>query len=305
MKTGVPPTGAALWWWAARPRTLGLAFSPVVAATALAWAGPDPVRHPEAPVVAVLCAALTQAGSNLFNDAADFVNGTDRAERLGPPRATAEGWATPSQVSVAALTAFLLAALGGFYLTWIGGWPIYALGVAALFAGYAYSNGPWPVSRTPFGEVFVLFFFGLVAVGGAYYLQTGRIGQAALWWGMALGAQAAAVLLLNNVRDMDGDARAGRRTLAIVLGLAASRRVYATLMVLPYLIMIATSWAGLTPLGALAGLAGAPMAARTVAAFHGATPSPAMNALLAGTVKVQLVTALAAAMGLGLTAVMV
>lgn len=227
------PSGLWLWLQAARPRTLPLAATPVLVGTALAWSEGAPKSWAVAGAT-LLTAMLIQAGTNLHNDASDFERGNDRADRLGPVRATAAGWATPRQVRAAALFAFALAFLLGVYLAIAGGWPIVAVGLASLVAGWAYSGGPRPISYSPFGEAFVLFFFGLVAVGGSHYLQSGALTPAAILAGLAVGAPAAAVLMVNNLRDVVADSAAGRRTLAAVLGDRGARAVHAGLMLAPF-----------------------------------------------------------------------
>ena len=296
-----PPTGLRLWWQAIRPKTLGMAVSPVLLATALAWTGAAPISHIEVPLVILLCAIAIQAGTNLFNDKQDYINGTDGADgaqRLGPPRVTALGWALPHQVSTAGLTAFLIALLGGLYLITIGGWPIYILGLASLGAGYLYSHGPYPISRSPFGELVVIVFFGVAAVTGATYLHTGEVTLEALVWGVAIGLPAGAVLLLNNVRDEIGDRQSGRRTLAILIGIKASRVLYAMLVLTPYALSAFCVAVGLTPLGALLGLVTLPLAIKNALAFRATAPGPRLNPLLGATVRVQGLFALSSALGM-------
>ncbi len=244
------PAGLRLWLLAARPRTLPLAATPVLVGTALAWAAGVPIT-PLAmltALAALVAAMLIQAGTNLHNDAADFERGADGADRLGPPRASAAGWATPAQVRAAAGGAFALAFLLGIWLATLGGWPIVAVGLASLAAGWAYSSGPRPISYTPFGECFVLAFFGLVATGGSYWLQAHALPATALFAGLAIGAPAAAVLTINNLRDLAADTAAGRRTLAAVIGGTASRRLHALLVLAPYALLplfAPGAWAGL------------------------------------------------------------
>ena len=298
------PRGIKLWWQAIRPKTLGMAISPVIIGTALAWTSAAPVIHVEVPAVILLCAIAIQAGTNLFNDAQDFLNGTDDVNgsaRLGPPRVTALGWALPHQVSTAALTVFLIAMLGGLYLVAIGGWPIYVLGISSLGAGYLYSRGPYPISHSPFGELIVIGFFGVAAVAGTYYLQTGGVSTAVWLWGLAMGLPAGAVLLLNNVRDAKGDQQAGRKTLAIRIGLAASRHLYGLLMIVPFTVLAIIVAAQITPPGALAGLATVPLALRNIRTFYVTAPSPSLNPLLGATVRFQGLFALSTALGLILT----
>lgn len=227
-----------LWWTAVRPRTLSLSLTPVAVGSALAW-------HEGAVIawvslgVAALCAVLIQAGTNLFNDAADAERGNDGPDRVGPLRVTAAGLATAAQVKQAAWTLFAVALLGGLYLVAQGGWPIFALGLTSLLAGWAYSGGPRPLSYTAWGEVFVIMFFGLVAVGGSFYLQRPALSFAVLAVGFSLGLQAAAVLLVNNVRDLDSDRCAGRRTLATFTSADGARWLYAVMMLAPFPILAA------------------------------------------------------------------
>lgn len=292
------PRGWRLWLLAARPKTLGLAVGPVVAGTALAWAEGAPRAW--LPALAALAAALLiQAGTNLHNDAADFERGTDKPDRVGPLRVTAAGWATPGQVHGAAFAAFGLAFLLGIYLVAVGGWPIVAIGLASLLAGWAYSGGPRPISHTPLGELFVLAFFGLAAVGGSHWLQSHAVTTTSLLGGAAVGLFAAAVLMVNNYRDVAGDTAAGRRTLAAVLGPASARRAYALMLLLPF---------ALPPLLAH-GLLGRPGAWLAWAVLPGCLvlirrlgtlAGPALNAVLAGTAKAGLAYALLLAVGVSL-----
>lgn len=231
-----PPTDWQIWWTAIRPRTLPLAASPVLVGIALAWAEGAAPRWLAA-LATLLAALLIQIGTNLHNDAADHERGNDREDRLGPLRVTAAGWVSAAAVRHAAHLAFAVAFALGMYLVAVGGWPIVAIGLASLAAGYAYSGGPRPISYSPFGELFVLVFFGLVAVGGSHYLQSGLPGLRASFAGLAVGMPAAAVLLVNNLRDRTTDRAAGRRTLAAVIGPAASRRLHAALMLLPFALL--------------------------------------------------------------------
>ena len=219
---------AALWVMAARPKTLSLSVSPVIAGTAIAAQRSN--WRVDVFIFAILSAISIQIGANLWNDAADAVRGVDSRERLGPPRVTALGLLDGRTVRRAAILAYFLAALSGLYLIAIGGTSILAIGVLSLLMGYLYSMGPWPLSATPFGEILVILFFGAAAVGGTVFLHTGGVDGTTLWLGASLGLPAAAVLLLNNHRDRRTDAIAGRRTLAILIGVAGSRRLYAALL---------------------------------------------------------------------------
>jgi len=234
--TPAAPSAWRIWSTAARPRTLPLAAAPVLAGTALAWAEGAPLLWGPA-LAALLAALLIQIGTNLHNDAADHERGNDLPDRLGPLRVTAAGWASARAVHFAARAVFALALLLGLYLVAVGGWFIFVIGCASLLAALAYSGGPRPISHTPLGELFVWVFFGLLAVAGSYWLQAAGVSATAWLAGAALGLPAAAVLLVNNLRDRDTDLRAGRRTLAALLGDGGARYAYAVMMLLPYAVL--------------------------------------------------------------------
>ncbi len=292
------PRGWRLWWVAIRPRTLTMAIAPVLVGTALAWGQGAPIAW--GPAVAALLAALAiQAGTNLHNDAADHERGNDTPERVGPLRVTAAGWARSEAVRRAALVAFALALALGLYLVAVGGWPILALGLASLIAGWAYSGGPRPISHTPLGELFVLVFFGIVAVTGSHYLQSATLAGSALLAGAALGSFAAAVLMINNYRDLADDLAVGRWTLAAVLGTTGARRAYAAMMLLPFVVPLLFAVGMPAHRGALLALLVLPQSlslVRRVACTEGA----ALNALLAETARTQLLFGALLAVGVSL-----
>lgn len=274
------------WWVASRPRTLTMAVAPVVAGACLAWSDGAAVR-PLVFALTLACAVLIQAATNLLNDVADHEKGNDGAARVGPLRITAAGWATPREVRRAAKIAFGIALLLGLVLVASGGVAILALGLFSIGAGWAYSGGPRPVSYRATGELFVLTFFGLVAVTGTYYLQAHAWSLAALGVGAALGAIAAAVLLLNNYRDLDADTAAGRRTLAAVLGRPRARALYAGLMLAPLTLVPALALAPPSRPGVWLALLAAPLLARPVQAIRRLN-GPALNAVLGQTALAQL-----------------
>lgn len=290
-----PPSGWRIWWTAARPRTLPLSATPVLVGLAIAWAEGTPPRGWVA-LATLACALLIQIGTNLFNDAADFERGNDRPGRLGPLRITAAGWASAAAVRRASLLVFGMAFVLGIFLAIAGGWPIVAIGLASLAAGYAYSGGPRPISHTPFGELFVWLFFGVLAVAGSHWLQAERASPAALLSGAALGLPAAAVLLVNNLRDVASDAAAGRFTLAAVLGDAPARDTYAVLMVTPFLFVPLI--AALLPSrhGVWLTLAALPVCLALVRAMRKAEGGQ-LNEVLAGTARAQFVFGLLLALG--------
>ncbi|MBF0267574.1 MAG: 1,4-dihydroxy-2-naphthoate octaprenyltransferase [Alphaproteobacteria bacterium] len=288
----VRPHGLKLWWQAIRPRTLTIAVSPVLAGAALAYAdqgGIDPLLA----AAALLGALSIQAGTNLYNDAGDYLKGGDQPLRQGPARVTAMGWASPSQVKRAAFLCFLLAALTGLFLILAGGWPILALGLASLLAGWAYSSGPRPIAYTPLGELFVIGFFGLGAAGGSYYLLAQSLTRPVLMAGLALGFIAAGVLMANNYRDLEPDRLAGRRTLAILAGPELSKVLYALFIVLPFVLVMPP----LGPSGGWLVLLLAPLAYKLLRDFLMLPRGPAFNSILAATAAYQMAFACLLALG--------
>ncbi len=244
--TGTPAASPRIWLLGMRPRTLTMAAVPVTVGAALAWAEgvtPDWFTF----LVTFACAVLIQVGTNLFNDARDGERGADGPDRIGPVRITGSGLAQPREVRRAAIACFAAALVAGLYLIVVGGLPILAIGIASLVAGYAYSSGPRPLSHGPFSEVYVIVFFGLIAVAGSHYLQSGVMPDAAvLLTGIAVGSYAAAVLLVNNLRDTAADLKAGRRTLAGRLGPTGAKWLYGFLLLAPFpLLAVAWGWRSL------------------------------------------------------------
>jgi 1,4-dihydroxy-2-naphthoate octaprenyltransferase len=286
--TTIEPTqssasGLHVWWLAIRPKTLSMAAVPVVVGSALAW-------HDGATVslavflVALTCALLIQAATNLFNDAADAASGNDGPDRHGPMRVTASGLVDGQRVRRTAWLMFATAFVGGLYLVLETGWPILAIGLASLAAGWAYSHGPRPLSHTAWGEVVVIVFFGIAAVSGSDYLQRGTFSAAAFWIGLALGLHAAAVLLLNNLRDHASDRRAGRRTLVHVAGPGRAYWLYALLLLMPFIVLSTV----LSPVGLGMAWLALPFCLWLIWRGSRLPPSAAMNAQLALTAVAQL-----------------
>ena len=249
------PGALHAWLLAVRPRTLTIAVGPVLVGTAAGSAEAGRF-DPAAMAVAMIAAVLIQAGTNLQNDVGDFLRGADGADRLGPPRVTSAGWLSAAQVERAAALAFGLAIALGGYLVRLGGWPVLVAGVASIAAGIAYTRGPRPIAYTALGEVFVFVFFGLVAVGGSYYLQAGSLGRSAIGAGAMIGLLAAAVLAVNNYRDIESDRRAGKHTLAACIGGGFARAEYAVLLLAPFALL-----AALLPLAHMGAAAAMPLIA--------------------------------------------
>jgi 1,4-dihydroxy-2-naphthoate octaprenyltransferase len=281
------------WLAAARPRTLSAALAPVLVGLAVAMReGPLDWTTAAATLGAAL---LIQVGTNLANDYYDFVSGADTAERLGPPRITQVGLAEPAAVRRAALAVLGLAGVVGVYLVAIGGWPILVIGVLSLVCALAYTGGPWPLASHGLGEVFVFVFFGVLAVNGTVWLQTRGASALALLASLPVGLLATAILVTNNLRDIPTDARAGKRTLAVRFGAAATRSEYLLLVTVAFLFPPLLSWlVGPRPLLALGALPLAFLETRALWRRTGAE----LNRSLAGTARLHLVFGVLLAIGL-------
>lgn len=228
MNSEVPLDRFDVWVLAARPKTLPAAMAPVLAGTGLAVH--DGVFRPLPALAALLGAILIQVGTNLANDYYDWVRGADTAERLGPTRVTQAGLLEPAAVKRGMMVSLGLAFLVGIYLVAVGGWPIVIIGLASLACAVAYTGGPFPLAYNYLGDLFVFVFFGLVAVGGTYWVQGLAWTPAALLVGSGVGALATAILVVNNLRDRETDLRAGKRTLATLLGVRGTRFQYLFLL---------------------------------------------------------------------------
>jgi len=225
----VAPSGPRVWLLAARPATLPAAVVPVVVGTAAALHGGAPLQV--GPFLAALLASLLiQIGTNFANDVFDFRRGADTPDRLGPTRVTHAGFVTPAQVLAATCIAFGLAALIGIYLVLVGGWFILLIGALSILAGVAYTGGPWPYGYHALGDVLCFIFFGVLAVVGSAYLQTLSITPVAVWASIPTGCLVTAILVVNNLRDIDTDRSVGKLTLAVRLGRQGTRGEYAALL---------------------------------------------------------------------------
>lgn len=288
------PSNLRVWVLATRPATLPASLAPVVAGSALAWALGG--FRWGVLVAALLGAALIQIGTNLANDYFDWKKGTDDDQRLGPARVTQKGWIPPRTVAWATAIAFGLAALVGVYLVWVGGWPIVALGLASIAAGVGYTAGRYALAYVGLGELFVLAFFGVAAVAATAYLHTDVVSVDTIVAGVALGMSASAILVVNNLRDLDGDRRAHKRTLAVRFGEAFTRGEYVALMLLPYPLWLGWVLATGRPWTWLAPVLSLPLALGTVRAV-GRTSGRALNPLLGRTAQVELAFAMLVALG--------
>lgn len=225
---GISPARA--WALAARPRTLIAAAAPVAVGTGLA-ANHDVLSWMPA-IAALVGALLIQIGTNFANDYYDFVRGGDTEARVGPVRVTQAGILRPSAVKRGMWVVLAAAMLVGVYLVTVGGWPIVLIGLASVACAVLYTGGPFPLAYHGLGDVFVFVFFGLIAVGGTYYVQGLAWPPDALLAGVGLGALSTAILVVNNLRDIDTDERAGKRTLAVRIGSTGTKAQYVLLLVI-------------------------------------------------------------------------
>lgn len=320
------------WWLAARPKTLTASIAPVAVAAGLAVAAGS--FHALAAAAALVGALLIQVGTNLANDVLDFRRGADTAERLGPTRVVQAGLLSPRAVAWGAAAAFALAALVGLYLIAVGGLPILAIGLLAIASGVAYTAGPAPLAYVGLGDAFVMAFFGVAAVAGTYLVQARAaldgddLARAlallphAAALGVAVGALAVAILTINNLRDIPTDRAAGKRTLAVRLGEARTRRYLGAQLALAFAVPVALALLPVVPRASLGGvpqrlpmllaelgggprslptllavLAAAPMAVRLWRDVAGAS-GRALNPLLARTARLQMLHAALLALAL-------
>jgi 1,4-dihydroxy-2-naphthoate octaprenyltransferase len=281
------PSGPRIWLMAARVRTLPAAIAPVLVGTALA--GYQSVFHPLRFVAALIGAVFIQVGTNLSNDYSDARRGADQEDRLGPVRVTAGGLVPPGRVLVATYISFGIAVLAGAYLVYVAGWQLLVVGAASILAGVLYTGGPKPYGYEGLGEAFVFLFFGIVAVAGSYFVQVKHLEWEAFALAVPVGLIAAGILVVNNVRDIDTDRRAGKRTLAVRLGRERTRVMFAVIIYLAY-ILTPITWA-FGPLLAWLMLPWLtlPLAAAVVRTVRNHTDGASLNGALARTGMLQLV----------------
>jgi 1,4-dihydroxy-2-naphthoate polyprenyltransferase len=267
---------------AARPRTLPAAVAPVLVGTAAAAEASDDLRV-GAFIAALVGSVFIQIGTNLANDYSDAKRGADSVDRLGPVRVTASGMVAPRRVLVATWVAFAVAVGAGIYLTAVAGPVILAVGTVSILAGVLYTGGPRPYGYAGLGEAFVFLFFGLVAVNGSYFVQVERLDWLPFALSVPVGCLATAILVVNNVRDIDTDRRAGKLTLAVRLGRRRARVLYAALIVAAYVGLPSALLLADGPAWGLLALASLPLAPRPLRAVRRRTDGPSLNAALAAT----------------------
>ena len=221
MKTS---SNLGIWILAARPKTLWAAVAPVMVGTAMAFESGHGALLPA--FAALFGAIAIQVGTNLANDYFDCKKGADTQDRLGPTRVTQAGLIRPEAVKIGIVTAFLLASIAGSYLIYRAGWPIAVIGVLSIISGILYTAGPYPLGYIGLGDIFVLIFFGPVAVGGSYYVQTLSLEPIVLLASLGPGFFSVAILAVNNLRDIDSDSKTGKRTLAVRFGRRFAKMEY-------------------------------------------------------------------------------
>ncbi len=291
------PGSVHAWVLASRPQTLTVGAVPVAVGTACAFALDS--MHVGPALAALAGALLIQIGTNFANDVFDFEKGADTEDRLGPVRAAQAGLLTAGQLRLGMIAAFGLAMASGVYLVTVGGWPIVAIGLASILSGIAYTGGPYPLGYHGLGDLFVLVFFGFVAVCGTAYVQLGSVPALAVWAAIPIGALATAILVVNNLRDRDTDARVGKRTLAVRLGRRAGLAEYTLLLGAAYATPVALAMAELAKPWVLLPLATFPLAVRLTRGLFRSRPEE-MNPYLGGTAQLLLFFGLLFAVGLAL-----
>ncbi len=284
-----------IWILAARPKTLPAAAAPVIVGVGTALA--EGVFRAGPATAALLGALLIQIGTNFANDYFDFLKGADNEARLGPTRVTQAGLLAAREVAAGMWIAFGLASLVGLYLIFQAGWPVLLIGLASILAGIAYTGGPFPFGYHGLGDFFVFVFFGPVAVVGTYFVQSGAASPAAVWSSLPIGSLATAILVVNNLRDIETDAIAGKHTLAVRLGRSGTRLEYLLLGVISYLVPLGMWLAGLAPALVLLSWLTFPLFYSLLRKVN-QEEGRALNAALAGTSRLELLFAILFTAGL-------
>ncbi len=284
-----------IWILASRPKTLWAAVSPVIIGTAMAYG--DGKVHWIAAIFAAIGAILIQIGTNFSNDYFDFVHGADRKGRLGPLRVTQAGLVKPQIMKNATILVFSLAILTGIFLIWRAGWPILIVGVLSILFGILYTAGPYPLGYNGLGDIFALIFFGIVAVGGTYYVQALQINGLVLLAGLSPGLFSMAILTVNNLRDIYTDRKAGKKTLAVRFGENFARMEYLISVLIACLIPIILHFLTYSHLYALAASLVFLIAIPSIKTVLKQKPGVVFNQVLATTGKLLLLYSLIFAIG--------
>jgi 1,4-dihydroxy-2-naphthoate octaprenyltransferase len=287
------------WIAAARPKTLSAAIVPVLLASA--WCYHEGSYQTGVLIAALIGALALQIGTNFVNDASDFLKGADTEERLGPPRMAASGLLTPKALFLGATTSFIVAFLAGSYLISVAGAPIFWIGLASIFFAIIYTAGPYPLAYLGLGDLFVLIFFGLVAVLGTVFAHGADISFPAIAISLSIGLFGVSLIAVNNLRDIPTDAKTGKRTLAVKLGDHKSRIYYAGVLLAAYSCWTAVGisvghWLGFIPLLTL------PIAIHNVRACFSIQDRREFNALLAKSAALQVIFGIVASTALAISA---
>ena len=227
------------WILASRPKTLYASISPVIVGLSLSFKDGD-LNYLVA-LVTILASVLIQIGSNFANDLYDFLKGSDRNDRIGPTRMTQSGEISPYKMKLAMYIIFCFALLLGCYLAWEGGWIIVFIGISSILSAILYTGGPYPFGYYGWGDFFVFIFFGLIAVSGTYFLQRGVFSFESLLLGIAIGSLSTAILIVNNIRDVEEDAKSGKRTLAVRFGISFVKFEYVVMFLISLIIPVILS----------------------------------------------------------------
>lgn len=285
-----------VWIMAARPATLSAGVAPVLIGSASAWRDGVFVFLPF--VVVLFAVIAIQVGVNYANDLADALKGADTDARIGSQRAVASGVITPTGMRRGIAVAFGLAVLGGIYLISYAGWPILVIGVVSIIAALGYTNGPVPYGYYGLGELFVFVFFGLVATVGTRFVFGSSIPPEAWVGGIIMGLLAAAILEANNIRDIETDEAAGKRTLAVLTGRTWARRMYAGMLGLSFFIIGFGSLVGILPPLCVMALIIAPLSIPLIKTIYTETTGPPLIEVLKGTAQLQILVALLLSLGI-------
>lgn len=285
-----------VWLMAIRPKTLPAAVSPVLVGIALAIA--DEAFDPLIALAAMLCALLIQIGTNLANDYFDYVKGVDVDGRIGPTRVAQSGLISLAHLRFGIVVTFALAVLLGLYLVAVGGWPVLLIGLASLVSALAYTGGPFPIGYHGLGDLFVFLFFGPAAVCGTYYVQALTVTSEVIVAAVPVGVLTTAILVVNNLRDIETDRQTGKRTLAVIIGPRGTYAEYGALLAVAYAVPV-VSWAtGSSSAWVLLPWLTIPLALRLLRTIHSISKGPAFNRALAGTANLDLIFSLLFAFGL-------
>lgn len=295
MTSASTPSQLKIWTLAIRPKTLPAAAASVIIGTVLAWYDGGFALGPAFAALAI--ALLLQIGSNLANDVYDDERGADTADRLGPTRVTQAGLLTRKQVKTGMKVVFVIAFLLGMYLTWVRGWMVLVIGIAAIVAAIAYTGGPWPLGYHGLGEVFVFLFFGVTAVVGTYWVQTGVTAPIAWIMSISPGLLITAIIVVNNLRDIEQDRVAGKRTVSVRIGAEATKWEFVACVAVAYLVVPAVVLAEMLPAPALLSWLSLPLAYLTTRMVFTQTGKP-LNKALAMTGQTTLAFSVLFAVGL-------